>query len=157
MQFWSGFYETTWAGYGQSAALTVARSTSSSTGLCGRPPITIVERATAEGIREVAEAVETPGGIRRIRRCNRPFGTAAPPPPYGSATNRSAVRPERPSYPRPTPAPPTYSSPTAPTGTGSPAASSTYTRVFAIGPPTATLASVSPAAQSSAVAASDGP
>ena len=68
MQFWSGFYETTWAGYGQTAAPAVAPSSSSSTGLCEpAPAITFVGRATAEGIREAAEAVETPGGYQAVQ------------------------------------------------------------------------------------------
>ena len=35
VQFWSGFYETTWAAYGQSGAPAVAPRNRSSTGLCG--------------------------------------------------------------------------------------------------------------------------
>ena len=61
MQFWFGFYETTWAGYGQSVAPAVASSSSSSTGPCGRPRHHDRREATAEGIRV---AVETPGGYQ---------------------------------------------------------------------------------------------
>ena len=49
--------------------------------------------------------------------------------------NRSAVTPGRCQYPRASPAPPTYSSPITPTGTGSSRASSTYTRRSGIGTP----------------------
>ena len=48
-----------------------------------------------------------------------------PHPPNGSATNRSAVNPARPRYPRANPAPATYNSPTTPTGTGRNRASNT--------------------------------
>ncbi len=62
----------------------------------------------------------------------------APAPPNGSATNRCALSPGRPRYPRATPAPAIYSSPATPGATGRNPASSTYTRVFATGPPTGT-------------------
>src|SRR6516165_7879996 len=42
----------------------------------------------------------------------------APAPPNGQATNRDPVKPDRPTYPTPTPAPATYNSPTTPAGTG---------------------------------------
>ncbi|CAA9359084.1 MAG: hypothetical protein AVDCRST_MAG68-4254, partial [uncultured Gemmatimonadetes bacterium] len=59
-----------------------------------------------------------------------------------------------------TPAPPTYSSPATPTGTGHPPASSTYTRVFATGRPIGTPPRPSSTASTrplTAVAASEGP
>src|ERR1043165_971766 len=55
--------------------------------------------------------------------------------------NRSAVNPLRLAYPRASPIPATYSSPTTPTGTGSRRPSSTYKRVLRIGPPIGTAPS----------------
>src|SRR5438105_1343121 len=59
----------------------------------------------------------------------------------GSFRNLSAVNSGRFRYPRATPAPPMYSSPITPTGTGSFQASSMYIRVFAIGRPIETPSS----------------
>ena len=59
----------------------------------------------------------------------------SPPAPNGHATNRSAVSPARPRYPRASPAPAMYSSPATPAGTGHSHRSSTNTRVLAIGAP----------------------
>ena len=55
--------------------------------------------------------------------------------PNGSGMNRSAVKPGLLRYPRATPAPPMYSSPATPTGTGSRFRFATYSRVLAIGRP----------------------
>ncbi len=54
---------------------------------------------------------------------------------YGSATKRCAVRPARCAYPRASPVPATYSSPTTPGGTRPRPASSTYVRVPSMGRP----------------------
>ncbi len=62
----------------------------------------------------------------------------APGPPNGSATNRPAVSPARPQYPRATPAPATYNSPPTPGATGRRHPSSTYSRAFATGRPIGT-------------------
>src|SRR5262245_27914808 len=62
----------------------------------------------------------------------------APAPPYGLATNRAPVNPARFRYPRATPMPPMYSSPSMPTGTGDRFPSSTKTWVFATGRPIGT-------------------
>ncbi len=61
-----------------------------------------------------------------------------PAPPNGSATNRCALSPGRPRYPRATPAPAMYSSPATPGGTGRNPASSTYTRACGNGRPIGT-------------------
>src|SRR5215471_17069013 len=55
-----------------------------------------------------------------------------PPRSNGPSTKRSAVCSSRLQYPRPTPAPPMYSSPGAPTGCNPPPAPSTYSRVLSI-------------------------
>ncbi|MBM0259387.1 hypothetical protein JNW89_24300 [Micromonospora sp. 4G55] len=60
----------------------------------------------------------------------------------GCGTNRSAVSLGWCRYPRATPAPPTYSSPTTPAGTGFSHPSSTYSSVLAIGRPMGTEPSV---------------
>src|SRR5689334_5396332 len=62
----------------------------------------------------------------------------SPLPPYGFATNRSAVNPPLFQYPRPNPAPPIYNSPLTPIPHIFIPSSSTYTCVFAIGPPIGT-------------------
>ncbi|CAE6860423.1 hypothetical protein R69619_07880 [Paraburkholderia nemoris] len=59
----------------------------------------------------------------------------APSVPHGFGTNRSALSPARPRYPRARPAPPTYSSPTAPRGTGFMSSSSTCSCRSASAPP----------------------
>ena len=77
-----------------------------------------------------------------VRRSTGPgprSGTsAAPAGPNGHATNRSAVSPGRPRYPRASCAPARYSSPATPGGTSPSPASSTNTRVFPIGRPIGT-------------------
>ncbi len=55
--------------------------------------------------------------------------------PYGSATNRSAVRPGRSKYPRATPVPAMCSSPTTPGGSRPRCRSRTYPRVVSSGVP----------------------
>src|SRR6476646_12170253 len=70
----------------------------------------------------------------------------------GSGTNRSAVSSGRFRYPRAAPAPPTYNSPTTPTGTGAPLESSMYIRAFAIGRPIGMLSPDFPRGQLHAVA-----
>ncbi|GDY58187.1 hypothetical protein SVIO_088100 [Streptomyces violaceusniger] len=67
-----------------------------------------------------------------------------PPVPYGQATNRSAVSPGRAQYPRATPHPATYNSPTTPTGTNPNPASSTNTREFGTGEPIGTEVCAAP-------------
>jgi hypothetical protein len=62
----------------------------------------------------------------------------APGGPNGQARNRPAVSPGRFAYPRASPGPARYSSPAAPTGTGSRAASSTNTCVLSSGRPIGT-------------------
>ena len=67
----------------------------------------------------VGPAQEHQLAVARSTAPGRRCGTSARPAgPNGSATNRSAVSPGRPRYPRPTCAPATYSSPGTPTGTG---------------------------------------
>src|SRR6476646_10076497 len=56
-------------------------------------------------------------------------------PLNGFGTNFSPVNPGRFKYPRASPAPPMYNSPTTPTATGSILSSNTYTCVFATGTP----------------------
>src|SRR5579863_3798931 len=77
---------------------------------------------------------------------SRPHPTTSPlryiPPPTSPnvlGTNFSAVTPPSFKYPRPNPAPPIYSSPVTPTGTGIPSSSNTYTWLFANGLPIGTL------------------
>src|SRR6202042_202926 len=55
--------------------------------------------------------------------------------PNGHATNRPAVSPGCPRYPRASPAPATYNSPITPSGTSPSPPSSTNNPVFAIGRP----------------------
>src|SRR5215213_2485947 len=57
----------------------------------------------------------------------------------GCGTNRSAVSSARPRYPRASPAPPRYNSPTTPTAAGSSRPFSTYVCVFAIARPIGTI------------------
>jgi hypothetical protein len=59
----------------------------------------------------------------------------SPGPPNGHATNRDAVKSDRPTYPQPTPSPATYNSPTAPTDTGRNQPSSTNNAAPATGDP----------------------
>ena len=74
-----------------------------------------------------------PSAVHRTRSPVRYI--RCPAPPNGHATNRSAVSPGRPRYPRASPAPARYSSPATPGGTSPSPASSTNTRVFQIGRP----------------------
>ena len=60
----------------------------------------------------------------------------------GHATNRSAVSPGRPPYPRASPAPATYSSPATPAGTGPATVQHDTPRVPGSGPPTGAPGSV---------------
>ena len=86
----------------------------------------------------------------RVHRARSPVRyIRSPPPPNGHATNRSAVSPARPRYPRARPAPATYSSPATPAGTGPSHPSSTNTRVFATGVPIAGTCARAPAGRSS--------
>src|ERR1700746_3701040 len=62
----------------------------------------------------------------------------APGPPNGHATNRDPVKPARPTYPTPTPAPATYNSPTTPAGTGRNHPSSTNNAAPGTGEPIGT-------------------
>src|SRR5579875_1188079 len=75
-----------------------------------------------------------PSGSQRPRSPVR-YSRAPGSPPNASGTNFSAVSSGRFRYPRPTPAPPMYSSPATPTGAGSPSRSKMYICVFAIGRP----------------------
>ncbi len=59
----------------------------------------------------------------------------APADPKGQATNRDAVKPGRRGYPTATPCPATYSSPTAPAGTGRSQSSSTNSTAPGTGDP----------------------
>ena len=59
----------------------------------------------------------------------------APALPNGHATNRAAVKPDRPTYPHATPLPATYSSPTTPAGTRRNHSSSTNSAVVHTGAP----------------------
>ncbi|KGD32207.1 ATP-dependent Clp protease adaptor ClpS domain protein [Burkholderia pseudomallei] len=60
------------------------------------------------------------------QRARSPVLYSRPPATNGSSMNRSRVSSGRFKYPRATPAPPTYSSPVTPIGTGSRRSSSTY-------------------------------
>ena len=64
-------------------------------------------------------APRTPAPRPPVHRARSPVRYIRPPGrTNGYATNRSAVRPGRPKYPRATPAPATYNSPATPGGTG---------------------------------------
>ena len=75
----------------------------------------------------------SPAAVHRARSPVRYI--RSPAAPDGHATNRSAVRPGRPRYPRASPAPATYSSPATPGDTSCRFSSSTNTRVFQTGRP----------------------
>src|SRR5699024_6807254 len=95
------------------------------------------------------------------KRARSPVQYIRPPPKEkGSATNRSAVNPGRPRYPRANRTPDKYKPPTTPSGTGRKNPSSTYTRVFHTGRPIGTPPRPTPSEASNQVtstAASVGP